>query len=188
MLSSKDPAQIPDISCSSPSKQCDVQKNNSKKRWTISKQAKKHPCQMVLLRSAFVLSLHENITDVSYANSVVSSSEEALRTTLCKAWPLAKAIKLAAASQKLWVVDDWEKLHLITHIIHGTGIFNYMLVDFLCKCRYTDCLGNYLVRLVSVFLIKTLVKFHSTRLVDRDAYNGYYESYIRQCNPPKYSK
>lgn len=136
----------------------------------------------------FVLSLHENITDVSYANSVISNSAEALRTTLCKARPLAKAIKLAAASQKLWVVDDWEKLHLITHIIHGTGIFNYMLVDFLCKCRYTDCLGNYLVRLVSVFLIKTLVKFHSTRLVDRDAYNGYYESYIRQCNPPKYSK
>ena len=63
---------------------------------------------MVLLRAAFVLSLHENIMDVSYANSVISSSAEALRTTLCKAWPLAKAIKLAAASQKLWVVDDWE--------------------------------------------------------------------------------
>lgn len=43
---------------------------------------------------------------------------------------MAKAIKLAAASQKLWAVDDWENLDLITHIIHGTGIFNYMLVDF----------------------------------------------------------
>lgn len=92
---------------------------------------------------------------------------------------MAKAIKLAAASQKLWALDDWEKLDLITHIIHGTGIFNYMLVDFLCKCRYTDCLGNYLVRLVSVFLIKTLVKFHSARLVGRDAYDAYYKPCIR---------
>ena len=98
----------------------------------------KKPLQNGVAARPLFLSLHANITPrYSYANSVASSAE-ALRTTLCKAWPLAKAIKLAAASQKLRAVDDWEKINLVTHIIHGTGIFTYishMLVDLYGKCR-----------------------------------------------------